>query len=174
MSEAENSLGFLIRQARNQYGLSQRQLAHLIHMDCAELSRIEAGKRKKPNLLYLKGLAEVLNLDLILLMQRAGYDQEAISLSKDLEDILFIKKYRRQLENYKEFYSNLMKEIEERRKTALLCKGIFADIIDRIDHSNFYSNSMTIKEVSQKLKEASRILNRNIEKIEDYISFDID
>ena len=45
MSEAENSLGFLIRQARNQYGLSQRQLAHLIHMDCAELSRIEAGKR---------------------------------------------------------------------------------------------------------------------------------
>ena len=67
-----------------------------------------------------------------------------------------------------------MKEIEERRKTALLCKGIFADIIDRIDHSNFYSNSMTIKEVSEKLKEASRILNRNIEKIEDYISFDID
>jgi len=27
-------------------------------MDCAEVSRIEAGKRQKPNVLFLKGIAE--------------------------------------------------------------------------------------------------------------------
>lgn len=31
-------------------------------MDCAKVSRIEAGKSQKPNVLFLKGIDETLNL----------------------------------------------------------------------------------------------------------------
>ena len=42
------------------------------NMDCAEVSRIEAGKRLKPNVLYLKGITEALDLSMVNLMKLAG------------------------------------------------------------------------------------------------------
>ena len=51
-------LGKTISKAREKIGISQRELARQSNMDCAEVSRIEAGKRLKPNVLYLKGIAE--------------------------------------------------------------------------------------------------------------------
>ena len=67
-------LGKYIYEAREKAGISQRQLAKLSKMDCAEVSRIEAGKRQKPNVLFLKGIAETLNLSLVKLMELAGYN----------------------------------------------------------------------------------------------------
>ena len=44
------------------------------NIDCDEVSRIEAGKRLKPNVLYLKGIADTLNLSMVDLMELAGYN----------------------------------------------------------------------------------------------------
>lgn len=41
-----NDLGQIINKARTDKGISQRKLAKLVGMDCAEVSRIEAGQRK--------------------------------------------------------------------------------------------------------------------------------
>ena len=44
-------LGKVISEARQKLGISQRELARQSNMDCAEVSRIESGKRIKPNVL---------------------------------------------------------------------------------------------------------------------------
>ena len=61
MKKTTTELGKVIAVAREKVGISQRELARRANMDCAEISRIEAGKRLKPNVLYLKGIAETLN-----------------------------------------------------------------------------------------------------------------
>ena len=52
MKKKNTKLGELISNARKNIGISQRELARRANMDCAEVSRIEAGKRLKPNVLY--------------------------------------------------------------------------------------------------------------------------
>lgn len=55
-------------------------------MDCAEVAHIEAGKRLKPNVLYLKGIAETLNLSMIDLMKLTGYNDVEINWGQDFTD----------------------------------------------------------------------------------------
>ena len=83
-------LGKTISEAREKLGISQRELSRKANMDCAEVSRIEAGKRLKPNILYLKGIAETLGLSLVKLMKLAGYDDVDIKIYqvKDLQVII--------------------------------------------------------------------------------------
>ena len=79
MKKTTTKLGETITQAREKVGISQRELARRANMDCAEVSRIEAGKRLKPNVLYLKGIAESLNLSMVDLMKLAGYNDIEIN-----------------------------------------------------------------------------------------------
>src|SRR5699024_947235 len=79
-------LGKYISEAREKVGISQRELARRSNMDCAEVSRIESGKRKKPNILYLKGISETLGLSLVKLMKLAGYNDVEINWGKDFSD----------------------------------------------------------------------------------------
>ena len=65
MKKPITELGKVIAEAREKVGISQRELSRRANMDCAEVSRIEAGKRQKPNVLFLKGIAETLNLSLV-------------------------------------------------------------------------------------------------------------
>ena len=51
MKKNTTELGKTISEAREKLGISQRELARKSNMDCAEVSRIEAGKRLKPNVL---------------------------------------------------------------------------------------------------------------------------
>lgn len=71
--------------------ISQRELARQANMDCAEVSRIEAGKRLKPNVLYLKGIAETLNLSMVNLMKLAGYNDIEINWGQEEKMILQLK-----------------------------------------------------------------------------------
>ena len=54
MKKQTTELGKIITEAREKKGISQRELSRQANMDCAEVSCIEAGKRLKPNVLYLK------------------------------------------------------------------------------------------------------------------------
>lgn len=64
------------------------------------------------------------------------------------------------------FYFDVLEDIKQRRKSARECKGIFADIIDRIDNTECYSSKISLEEISEKLKEASRIITHNMEKLD--------
>lgn len=166
MKKNTTELGKVISEARENKGISQRELSRQANMDCAEVSRIESGKRKKPNILYLKGIADTLDLSMVKLMELAGYNDVDINFGKDLSNRRSETDYQNQIKNYEKFYFDVLEDIEERRKSARECKGIFADIIDRIDNADFYSSKITLEEISEKLKEASRTINRNMEKLD--------
>lgn len=69
-------LGDYLEQLRRERGYSQRDLAKHSGISCAEISRIESGKRQKPAPESLKALARALSVEYTDLMQLAGYIQE--------------------------------------------------------------------------------------------------
>ncbi len=166
LKKNNNKLGELIKGKREKLGISQRELARQVNMDCAEVSRIEAGKRQKPNILYLKGISELLNISLVELMKLACYSDHEINWGNDLDEKRSSTDYKNQIDSYEKFYFDVLEDISNRRKSARECKGIFADIIDRIDNPDCYSSKITLEEISEKLKDASRALTPNIEKFD--------
>ncbi len=166
MAKNQTELGQLISTARESKGISQRQLAKLANMDSAEVSRIEAGKRQKPNVLYLKGIAEVLDLSLVKLMELAGYSDIDINWGRNREEKRSTEDYRKAIESYQKFYSDVLDDIDKRRRNALECKNIYVDLIDRIEHPEFYNNQITMEEILEQLKEVSRLMKPNLEKFD--------
>ena len=154
-------LGKTISEAREKLGISQRELSRQANMDCAEVSRIEAGKRLKPNILYLKGIAETLNLSLVKLMELAGYSDLDINFGKDLSNKRSITDYQEQIKIYEQFYFDILDDIEERRKNAFACKGIIADIIDKLENNNISND-----EVLDNLKDVITLIRPNLEKLD--------
>ena len=104
MKKNTTELGKTISEAREKLGISQRELARKSNMDCAEVSRIEAGKGLKPNVLYLKGIAETLNLSLVKLMELAGYNDVDINWGMDLSENRSTADYQEQIKSYEQFY----------------------------------------------------------------------
>ena len=135
-------------------------------MDCAEISRIEAGKRQKPNVLFLKGIAEALNLSLVKLMELAGYNDIDINWGWVATERRSYKDYQDELDSYVEFYYAVLEDIEERRKNALECKNICTDLIDKIENPDIYKKEMTMDEVKDALKEMTRIMRPSLEKLD--------
>jgi len=166
MAKNQTELGQLISTARESKGISQRQLAKLANMDSAEVSRIEAGKRQKPNVLYLKGIAEVLDLSLVKLMKLAGYNDIDINWGRNREEKRSTEDYRNVIQSYQKFYFDVLDEIDKRRSNALECKNIYVDLIDKIEHPEFYNNQITMNEILEQLKEVSRLMKPNLEKFD--------
>lgn len=169
IKKSTTELGKTISEAREKLGISQRELARKSNMDCAEVSRIEAGKRLKPNILYLKGIADTLGLSLVKLMKLAGYDDIDINWGKDLTDKRSTNDYQEQIKSYEQFYFDVLEDIEERRKNAFACKGIIADLIDKLENNNINN-----EEILDNLKDVITLIRPNLEKLdkEKYPKFD--
>lgn len=101
-------LGNYIKEAREEKGISQRELAKRINVDNALISKIEKGKVNKPNYLTLVKLCKELDLDLIDLLNLAKYE------ILDFEILSNIETYDNFEEAYslKENYMNKNKEID--------------------------------------------------------------
>ena len=80
MRENTNELGRYIKTARTKLNLSLRKLSEKINIDHSEISRVENGHRKKPNVLFLIGIAKYLNLNIEKLMKLASYTDAEIKL----------------------------------------------------------------------------------------------
>lgn len=167
-------LGKTISEAREELGISQRELARKSNMDCAEVSRIEAGKRLKPNILYLKGIAETLGLSLVKLMKLAGYDDVDINWGKDLTDKRSTTDYQEQIKSYEQFYFAILEELETRRKTDFAIKGGIADLIDKLELAKIENKTISNDEILDNLKELIPMIRPNLEKLdkEKYPKFD--
>lgn len=174
MKKNTTELGKTITNAREKVSISQRELARRANMDCAEVSRIESGKRLKPNVLYLKGIAETLNLSMIDLMKLAGYDDIDINWGKDFSDRRSTADYQNQLKEYNKFYFDILEEIDDRRKIDFSVKGGIADLIDKIELAKISKQEISNDEVLERLKEIITLIRPNLEKVDKskYPSFD--
>ena len=167
-------LGKIISEAREKVGISQRELARQANMDCAEISRIEAGKRLKPNVLYLKGIAETLNLSMVDLMKLAGYSDIEINWGQDFSDRRSTADYQKQIKSYEQFYFDILEELETRRKTDFAIKGGIADLIDKLELAKIENKEIANDEILDRLKELIPMIRPNLEKFDKskYPSFD--
>ena len=167
-------LGKTINEAREKIGISQRELARQANMDCAEVSRIEAGKRLKPNVLYLKGIAETLNLSMVDLMKLAGYNDIDINWGQDFSDRRSTADYQKQIKSYEQFYFDILEEFETRRKTDFAIKGGIADLIDKLELAKIENKEISNDEILDRLKELIPMIRPNLEKFDKskYPSFD--
>ena len=167
-------LGKTISEAREKLGISQRELARKSNMDCAEVSRIEAGKRLKPNILYLKGISETLGLSLVKLMKLAGYDNIDINWGQDLTNKRSTTDYQEQIKSYEQFYFDILEELEIRRKNDFAIKGGIADLIDKLELAKIENKTISNDEILDRLKELIPMIRPNLEKLdkEKYPKFD--
>ena len=174
MKKTDNKLGNLIKETRTNLNLSQRELARQAKIDYAELSRLEAGKRKKPNVLYLKGIAEVLNLSMVDLMKLAGYTDIEINWGKDIVNKRSTADYKKQLQSYKQFYIDVLNELENRRRNDFAIQGCIVDIIDKIELAKLEGKELSNDEISERLKELISIIRPNLDKFDKskYPTFD--
>lgn len=174
MKKQTTELGKLVSETREKLGISQRELARRSNMDCAEVSRIEAGKRLKPNILYLKGMAETLNLSMVDLMKLAGYNDIDINWGKDLSVKRSTADYQKQIQSYEKFYFNVLGDIEERRKVDFAVKGGIADLIDKLELAKIEKKEIPNDEILERLKEIIPMIRPNLGKFDKskYPSFD--
>ncbi|NLV90466.1 MAG: helix-turn-helix transcriptional regulator, partial [Tenericutes bacterium] len=107
MKGSKNALAEVITNARSKKGISMRELARLSGMDHAEISRIEKGTRLKPNILFLRRLAENLDLSLVDLLKTAGYSEIDISWGSGREDNKSIVDLKKELEDIQVLNNNL-------------------------------------------------------------------
>ena len=174
LNKHTTDLGKIIKESREKLGISQRQLARQANMDCAEVSRIEAGKRLKPNILYLKGIAETLNLSMVDLMKLAGYNEIDINWGKNLINKRTSADYQNQIQSYKQFYFDVLEELENRRKIDFAIKGAIADLIDKIELAKIEKKDISNDEILERLKELIPMIRPNLEKLDKskYPTFD--
>ena len=66
------SLGDYMREKRKERDWSQRDLAAASGISNAEISRLEAGKRKEPSIVVLEKIAKALNTPMSEVMEHAG------------------------------------------------------------------------------------------------------
>ncbi len=166
MLKNTTELGSLINKARKEIGISQRELARKANMDPAEVSRIEAGTRLKPNVLYLKGIADTLNLSMVELMKLAGYSDLEMNFGRDLTDKRSIADYQKQIQSYEQFYFDVLEEIENRRKIDFAIKGCIADLIDKIELSKLENKEITNDDILERLNEIIPMISPNLEKLD--------
>ncbi len=174
MKKNTTELGKTISEAREKVGISQRELARQSNMDCAEVSRIEAGKRLKPNVLYLKGIADTLNLSMVDLMKLAGYNDIEINWGQDFSDRRSTADYQKQIKSYEQFYFDILEELETRRKNDFAIKGGIADLIDKLEIAKIEKKEISNDEILDRLKELIPMIRPNLEKFDKskYPSFD--
>ena len=174
MKKTTTELGKVIAEAREKVGISQRELSRRANMDCAEVSRIEAGKRQKPNVLYLKGIAETLNLSMVDLMKLAGYNDIEINWGQDFTDRRATKDYQNQIQEFRNFYFDVLGYIDDRRKVDFSIKGGIADLIDKLELAKISNKEISNDEILERLKELIPMIRPNLEKFDKskYPAFD--
>ena len=109
----DDKLGNLIKQKREEIGISQRELARIINVDNATISKIENGNVEKPSFEVLIKISKELNISIYKLMKYSNYE--------DIERLFYTSKYD-------EIYQNeLLQDINENN-----LKNVISIIEDRI------------------------------------------
>ena len=164
--ENKKNVGQIIKEAREELGLSQRELAKKANIDNGEVSRIEAGKRLKPNVIVLKNLADVLDLSVVELMKVSGYSDLDINYGMDLDEKRSARDYINIINDYQRFYYDAYEDISKRRKIDFEVKSIIMDLIYRIKDNDILTQKITMNDILKKLEKADKLLRSNMDKFD--------
>ena len=82
----KKKIGEEIAKAREEKSLSQRQLAKLVHISNAEMSKIESGEREVPNPKILRRLSKHIDLNYNDMLQMVGLGSEHTPLNPFIEN----------------------------------------------------------------------------------------
>ena len=75
-----NNLAVIVKTAREKIKISQRELSRRSGVDNNTISKIEKGVRKKPNVISLIKLSDVLDIDISKLLKASGYSKNEIQV----------------------------------------------------------------------------------------------
>lgn len=163
------TLASVIKSARERIGISQREVSRRTGIDNNTLAKIEKGERKKPNVLSLRKISFLLNLDLEELLKLAGYNEQDIEVALN-QNSFIISSGNAPLIS--------LEDMINRDKDELLSRKILKELGTKIDYNEIgFVNKMNSKDRSKSIKIFKNFLKDNdkeIKKISDRIESQIE
>lgn len=158
------TLASVVKSAREKLGISQRELSRRTGIDNNTVAKIEKGERKKPNVLSLRKISFLLNLDLEELLKLAGYNEQDIEVALN-QNSFIISSGNAPLIS--------LEDMINRDKDELLSRKILKELGTKIDYNEIdFINKMNSKDRNKSIKIFKNFLKDNdkeIKKISDRI-----
>ena len=158
------TLASVVKSAREKLGISQRELSRRTGIDNNTVAKIEKGERKKPNVLSLRKISFLLNLDLEELLKLAGYSEQDIEVSINQNSFIISSGNAPLI---------ALEDMINRNKDELLSRRILKELGTKIDYNEIdFINKMNSKDRNKSIKTFKNFLKDNdkeIKKLSDQI-----
>ena len=158
------TLASVVKSARETLGISQRELSRRTGIDNNTVAKIEKGERKKPNVLSLRKISFLLNLDLEELLKLAGYNEQDIEVSINQNSFIISSGNAPLI---------TLEDMINRNKDELLSRRILKELGTKIDYNEIdFINRMNSKDRNKSIKTFKNFLKDNdkeIKKLSDQI-----
>ena len=155
----DKTLASLVKEAREKIGISQRELSRRTGIDNNTLAKIEKGERKKPNVLSLRKISFLLNLDLEELLKLAGYNDQDIEVALNQRNFIISSGNSTLI---------ALEDMINRNKDEVIARNILKELGPKID----FINKMNSKDRNKSIKIFKNFLKDNdkeIKKLSDQI-----
>lgn len=158
----DKTLASVVKEAREKLGISQRELSRRTGIDNNTVAKIEKGERKKPNILSLRKLSVVLNLDYRNLMELCDYSKEEI---KAIADNNYYSLTIRNKDASILMMEDLINLVQEQKYIKLVLK----ELLENCDVNNLKCLSELSKnEKTQVIKKLNEFIDENTKSIENH------
>ncbi|MBR2827665.1 MAG: helix-turn-helix transcriptional regulator [Bacilli bacterium] len=158
------TLASVVKNARERIGISQREVSRRTGIDNNTLAKIEKGERKKPNVLSLRKISFLLNLDLEELLKLAGYNDQDIEVALNQRNFIISSGNAPLIS---------LEDMINRDKDELLSRKILKELGTKIDYNEIdFINKMNSKDRNKSIKIFKKFLKDNdkeIKKLSDQI-----
>lgn len=158
------TLASVIKSAREIIGISQREVSRRTGIDNNTLAKIEKGERKKPNVLSLRKISFLLNLDLEELLKLAGYNEQDIEVALNQNSFIISSGNAPLI---------ALEDMISRNKDELLSRKVLKELGTKIDYNEIdFINKMNSKDRNKSIKIFKNFLKDNdkeIKKLSDQI-----
>lgn len=160
----DKTLASLVKEAREKIGISQRELSRRTGIDNNTLAKIEKGERKKPNVLSLRKISFLLNLDLEELLKLAGYNDQDIEVALNQRNFIISSGNSTLI---------ALEDMINRNKDEVIARNILKELGPKIDYNEIdFINKMNSKDRNKSIKIFKNFLKDNdkeIKKLSDQI-----
>ena len=160
----DKTLASLVKETREKIGISQRELSRRTGIDNNTLAKIEKGERKKPNVLSLRKISFLLNLDLEELLKLAGYNDQDIEVALNQRNFIISSGNSTLI---------ALEDMINRNKDEVIARNILKELGQKIDYNEIdFINKMNSKDRNKSIKIFKNFLKDNdkeIKKLSDQI-----
>ena len=158
------TLASVVKSAREKLGISQREVSRRTGIDNNTVAKIEKGERKKPNVLSLRKISFLLDLDLEELLKLAGYSEQDIEVSINQNSFIISSGNAPLI---------ALEDMINRNKDEVIARNILKELGPKIDYNEIdFINKMNSKDRNKSIKIFKNFLKDNdkeIKKLSDQI-----